>query len=330
MGKATDNKSNYLKYGLIAISIVFLIIAALLLLRIWEKHQAKFPEHEIALQTMPYNDEEYILKDNIETFLVMGLDKYEGTETVDSYNNDRQADFLMLFIFDNEDKKCSTVHINRDSMVDVSILGVAGNRVDTVTKQIALAHTYGNGRDVSCRNTADSVSSLLLGMKVNHYISLSMDSVGIMNDLVGGVEITVLDDFTGIDKALVKGEKVTLNGEQALHYVRTRYGLEDSSNSTRMERQQQYITALYEKYMECAENDEEFIINATLAMSDYIVSDRSVTQLQDLAKKFSEYEFVGISDLEGEFLYGKQYMEFYPDEDSVKKTVIENFYEPQN
>ena len=74
-----------------------------------------------------------------------------------------------------------------------------------------------------------------------------MDAVPVFNDLVGGVEIEVLDDFTGIDDTLVKGKTVTLMDEHALHYVRTRKDLEDSSNSTRMKRQQQYINALYEK-----------------------------------------------------------------------------------
>ncbi len=330
MGKTSTDKSKYFKYGLIAISIVILILAALFFLRAWEKHQGLFPEHETIESTRTYGKHKYILKDNIETFLVMGLDKTESTIENDSYNNNQQADFLMLFVFDNEAKKCSAIHINRDSMANVNVLGVAGNRVDSVVKQIALAHTYGNGRDVSCRNTADAVSDLLLGMKVNHYISLSMDSVAVMNDLVGGVEVTVLDDFTEIDETLIKGEKVTLNSEQALHYVRTRYGLEDSSNSTRMERQQQYINALYEKYIECFENDEEFIINASLAMSDYIISDCSVTRLQDLAKKFSEYEFVGINDIEGSFRVEEKFMEFYPNRDSIEKTVVENFYEPKN
>ena len=187
MRTATDNKGKYFRYGLVATSIVLLILAAFFLLRGWEKRQGRFPSHEIDRDEIIYNDQKYVFRDNIETFLVMGLDKVEGASANDSYNNDQQADFLMLFVFDNEAKKCSAIHINRDAMVDINVLGVAGNTVGTVTKQIALAHTYGNGRDVSCRNTADAVSGLLLGVRINHYISLAMDSVAVINDLVGGV-----------------------------------------------------------------------------------------------------------------------------------------------
>lgn len=327
MRKTSGNKIKYLKYGLIAVLSVFLILGLFLLLKGWEKRHSFFPSREISEETLTYKGGEYVLKDNIETFLVLGLDKFDGDFVNDSYNNDQCADFLMLFVFDNNTKKCSAVHVNRDTMAQVNVLGVAGNRVDTVTRQISLAHTYGQGGDVSCRNTADAVSKLLMNVKVNHYISFTLDSVTVMNDLVGGVEVVVSDDFSEIDETLVQGETITLTGEQAMSFVRTRYGLEDSSNSTRMKRQQQYITALYEKYTECVENDEDFIVESTLAMSDYIVSDRSVTQLQELSRKFSEYEFVGIDDFDGELTLGEEFMEFYPDEDSVLEIVVDSFYE---
>lgn len=342
MEKNTSDKRKYLKIAIIAVLIVFLLSIALLLLEGWDKRHGWYHgTHEVDDRTLSYNGQVYVPKDNIETFLVMGLDKVKGESSYDSYDNDEQADFLMLFVFDNDAKKCSAIHINRDTMADMNVLGVAGNRVDTVTKQIALAHTYGKGGDISCRNTANAVEGLLSNLKaldrteplkdvkVNHYISLAMDSVAIMNDLVGGVEVTVLEDFTGFDSSLVKGETVVLNGEQALHYVRTRYGLEDSSNSTRMERQQQYINSWYDKYSQCVAEDDEFIIEASLAISDYIVSDRSATQLRVLARKFSEYEYNGIINIEGTLELGEQFMEFYPDDDSLLKIVVEEFYKPQ-
>lgn len=325
--RKADNKRRYLKYGIIVLSVVFLISVVLLLLDIWDNNRGLFPSQDMEDENLVYNGGEYVLRENIETFLVMGLDKNAGTSVSDSYNNDQQADFLMLFVFDNEAKTTSVIHINRDTMTNVNVLGVAGNRIDVARKQIALAHTYGNGRDVSCRNTADAVSELLMGVKVDHYISLAMDSVAVINDLVGGVEVTVLDDFTGIDEALVKGETVTLMGEQALRYIRTRYGLEDSSNTTRMVRQQQYVNALYDKFIDRVESDDSFIVEASLEMSDYIISDRSITQLQELSRKFSEYEYLGIDSLEGKSIVGEEFMEFYPDEDSIARIVVEKFYE---
>lgn len=326
MGKKRNDKRKLMRGLAVALLAVFLLTGAFLLLELWEKRQSIFPEQKTENTVYEYNGVEYVKNEDVESFLILGLDKYEDAINNDSYNNDQRADFLMLLVFDNSEKKFTAVHLNRDTMVNMNVLGVAGQKIGTVNKQLALAHTYGNGRDVSCRNTADAVSELLNGVKVNHYLSITMDAVPILNDLLGGVEVTVLDDFSGIDDTLIKGETVTLHGDHALTYVRERYGLEDSSNSTRMVRQRQYMTAVYDKAMLKIENDDNFVIEASSRLADYIVSDRSVNQLQEIAKKLSQYKFTEIETLEGESVVKDGLMEFRPDADSIDKIVFELFY----
>lgn len=326
MGKKRNDKRKLMRGLAVALLAVFLLTGAFLLLELWEKRQSIFPEQKTENTVYEYNGVEYVKNEDVESFLILGLDKFEDAINNDSYNNDQRADFLMLLVFDNSEKKFTAVHLNRDTMVNMNVLGVAGQKIGTVKKQLALAHTYGNGRDVSCRNTADAVSELLNGVKVNHYLSITMDAVPILNDLLGGVEVTVLDDFSGIDDTLIKGETVTLHGDHALTYVRERYGLEDSSNSTRMVRQRQYMTAVYDKAMLEIENDDNFVIEASSKLADYIVSDRSVNQLQEIAKKLSQYKFTEIETLEGESVVKDGLMEFRPDADSIDKIVFELFY----
>lgn len=326
MGKKRNDKRKLMRGLAVALLAVFLLTGAFLLLELWEKRQSIFPEQKTENTVYEYNGVEYVKNEDVESFLILGLDKFEDAINNDSYNNDQRADFLMLLVFDNSEKKFTAVHLNRDTMVNMNVLGVAGQKIGTVNKQLALAHTYGNGRDVSCRNTADAVSELLNGVKGNHYLSITMDAVPILNDLLGGVEVTVLDDFSGIDDTLIKGETVTLHGDHALTYVRERYGLEDSSNSTRMVRQRQYMTAVYDKAMLKIENDDNFVIEASSKLADYIVSDRSVNQLQEIAKKLSQYKFTEIETLEGESVVKDGLMEFRPDADSIDKIVFELFY----
>lgn len=326
MGKKRNDKRKLMRGLAVALLAVFLLTGAFLLLELWEKRQSIFPEQKTENTVYEYNGVEYVKNEDVESFLILGLDKFEDAINNDSYNNDQRADFLMLLVFDNSEKKFTAVHLNRDTMVNMNVLGVAGQKIGTINKQLALAHTYGNGRDVSCRNTADAVSELLNGVKVNHYLSITMDAVPILNDLLGGVEVTVLDDFSGIDDTLIKGETVTLHGDHALTYVRERYGLEDSSNSTRMVRQRQYMTAVYDKAMLEIENDDNFVIEASSKLADYIVSDRSVNQLQEIAKKLSQYKFTEIETLEGESVVKDGLMEFRPDADSIDKIVFELFY----
>lgn len=326
MGKTKNKKGKFFKYAALVFAIIFFISAALLFLDFWENKQGEFLVYNSEEIPVEFNGKEYVLNENIESFLVMGVDGKFDSLSGDSYSNNQSADFLMLFVFDNSLKKFNAIQINRDTMTPVNVLGVNGNKIDSAVCQIALAHTYGSGKEISCRNTMDAVSTLLLDSKINHYISFTMDSVPVFNDLVGGVELVVLDDFTGIDDTLVKDQKITLNGEQALKYVQSRKGLKENDNISRMERQKQYLTTLFNKAVEASKRDEDFIMNASLKLSDYIVSDRSVTQLRELAKKLTEYEFCGVAGIEGELKKGEQYMEFYPNADALKKVVIENFY----
>ncbi len=329
MRKTHRDKRKYYQIASLLLLLVFLLTAAFFFINLWEKEQGEFSGQNGPEENLTYEGKEYELRDNIETFLVLGLDKFEGSDG-ESYSNHMQADFLMLFVFDHEAKVCSAIHINRDTMAWVNRLDIAGKRLDSQYKQIALAHTEGNGKEVSCRNTADAVSSLLMGMRIDHYASVTMDSVAVMNDLVDGVTVTLLEDFTHVDPTMKKGETLTLRGEQALSYVRSRQGMEDSSNTTRMVRQRQYLNALREKTVQCIEADENFIVNSTVKMADYLVSDRSLNQLQDLLTKFSAYEFVEMNEIEGESKTGEQFMEFYPDEDALTQAVITLFYRPKD
>ena len=120
-----------------------------------------------------------------------------------------------------------------------------------------------------------------------------------------------------------------LNGEQALRYVRTRYGLEDSTNSTRMARQQQYINALYDKIYSRIEADDEFLLKLVDTMDEYVVYDSSDQKMLKFAEKFADYEFLGVREIEGESKLGEDFIEFYPDEDSVENIVIDLFYIPK-
>ena len=325
-------KRKYLRYTAIVLVVVFCLSAVLLALALWENQNGRFEfdNSDYRNDIIIHNGEEYRFRDDIEVVLVIGLDKAQQSSESDAYNNDKSADFLLLLAFDNTKNTCKGVQINRDTIAEMNRLGVAGDKIGTVKQQIALSHTYGNGKEVSCRNTVDAVSQLLFGVKIHHYVSLTMEAVPTYNDLVGGVTLTVLDDLTSLDSALVKDAVVTLNGEQALTYVRGRYGLDEPTNIARMKRHRQYISALYEQSNKKAEADKSFSIEVAKSLSKYIVSDCTLNQMQTLYDKFAIYDFEGISEIKGESVVGEQYMEFYPDVNSMKQTVVELFYKKED
>lgn len=322
----------FLKIIAVILAIIILVCGILYAISLWERHAGRYDEPdntEVVDRVMEFDGKQYELNENLETVLILGLDKFDRSEE-DSYSNTMQADFILLLVIDNEKKQCTSLHINRDTVTEMSVLGVAGDRIDTVSQQLALAHTYGNGREISCRNTSEAVSDLLLNMNIDHYVSVTMDAVSTYNDLVGGVTLRVLDDFSGIDDTLIKGKEVTLKGEHALNYVRSRYGLDDSTNNRRMERQRQYLEALYNKTVECLKNDEDFIVDSASKLTNDLVSDCSATRLQSIAEKIADYSFTGIRDIEGETVMGETYLEFHPDPESIKEAVVDLFYVQKN
>lgn len=315
----------------IILAVAAVIAIGLCVIKNWEDSRSSnvtLPTAQIVDDNITVDGVEYAKKKNIETLLVLGLDKYDGEIAADSYSNDRQSDFLMLFVFDHTEGTYSALHINRDTMAEIDVLGIDNQKVSSVTKQLALAHTYGDGKNVSCKNAVRSVSRILNNIEIEHYLSVTMDAVPVINDRVGGVEVTVLDDFSGIDDTLIKDETVTLYGDHALTYVRTRYGMDDSTNSTRMVRQRQYLESLFATAKTAAQQDEDFIIETTIEMSDYLVSDYTIEQLQDLLTCLSEYDFVEIKTIDGDNIIGEDYIEFYPNEDSVEEVILELLYSP--
>ena len=315
---------------IVVAAIALLLLAAIIGVALWEKGNNEFSGQGGTTQnTLTYQGKEYEFRQDIETILILGLDAFKDEED-DSYNNDKQADFLLLLVIDRTNETCRAIPINRDTMAEMNVLGVAGDKVGTITQQLALAHTYGNGREVSCRNVANAVSGLLKGVKIDHYVSVTMEAVSIYNDTLGGVTLEVLDDFTHVDAALVKGETVTLKGEQALTYIRARHGMEDPTNTARMKRQKQYMEALHAQTRAAVAGDEDFLSRAALKISNYMVSDCSGNKLETLLDRLAQYELGGILEIEGDSTMGEKFLEFHPDEDSLMKVVVESFCREKN
>ena len=311
----------------ILIFLFFIVIVGLLLLVLWERDHSEFnsdSEFEM-VNTIEYEGKRYKLRDDVETLLIVGLDKFDTALSADSYNNDKCADFLVLLVIDRKAKSYSTVYLNRDTITDVTVLGVGGQKVGTVKEQLSLAHTYGTGREDSARNTARAVSAIFGGLRIDRYVTLTMDAVAVLNDSVGGVTLTMAEDLTAVDPSFSEGSTVTLTGEQALRFVRARGGLEDSSNVKRMERQKQYLDALYAQLLAHLSEEETLSASVVKALSHYMVTNCSSGELERMMDAFETLEMGDSSSMSGDYEVGK-FAEFYPHESSVKRILIKLFY----
>lgn len=265
-------------------------------------------------------------KENLETILVLGLDKNEYPDDKRAYINDMQSDFNLVLVLDKDTNVCTPLLLNRDTMTEITRLGVFGDEAGTYTGQLALAHTYGSGGSDSCINAKKVVSKLLGGVTIDHYMSFTMDAVPTVNDAVGGVTVTVLDDFQD-SETLVKGKTVVLKGQEALNYVRGRHGAGDQTNISRMKRQEQYMSALIERLIDTAKKDPDLLTELTLSLGDSFQTDYAVNQLQKLADWLLEAKIEDFVTIDGEAKVGEEFMEFYPDQDSLEQVVDRIFYQ---
>ncbi len=332
--KTRGDKRSLLLVGVLAA----LILAGLLAVYLWEQHELALERDSVVDESyvpslrpvLQYEGQRYRMRDGIETYLVIGLDKF-STEKLDplDYVNDQQSDFLILLIADHDRKTLNALHINRDTMAEIQRYGLAGRKLKSFTGQLALAHTFGSGGRDSARYTTDAVSKLLYGVPMEHYSTLTLDAVPTLTDLVGGVPVYIEDDFSRVDPALARGTTVRLQGGQALSFIQARGAMNDASNLNRMARQRVYMQSLYEQLRLNLDQDDSFALRLATELSGTMVSDLDVTELAELAETWKEYSFAGIETVEGEAVLGDIYIEFYPDQDALQRQILRLMFEPE-
>lgn len=277
-------------------------------------------------ETVYINGEPYMPRSGVSTLLLIGLDTQGKIAASDSYNNSEKADFLALAVFDNERKCYTLLHLNRDTMADITMLDISGREMGTVYEQLAIAHTYGDGLSVSCKNTAKAVSDYLYGIEIKNYISVTMDAVSLITDYIGGVTVTIEEDLTVIDPEFTQGATVRLEGEKALKFVRSRGQLEDSSNLARMGRQKQYIAAFFEA-LASKDITDTFLMGAFDQVDEYSVTNCDSSFFASAGRGLRDYTYKGAISPKGEAIVGEKYMEFYADEEDLLAIITDLFYE---
>lgn len=275
------------------------------------------------------NGQWYRKKRYLKTFLIMGIDKAEN-QTAEGLVNNQQNDFNALMLLNLEERTYRVVYLNRDTMTNVPQLAADGTPVEGKREQLSLAHTYGTGGEDSCRNAAQTVSKLLYGAPVDHYAAFYLDAIGTINDAVGGVTVKIKDDFSGADPSLVMGQMVRLNAAQAESFVRGRQGVSDQTNLNRMSRQRTYLTAWKELAFAKAAGDGQFFGNMIAQLGDNFVTDLSLQQVSDMSKYLQEFEELAPCQPEGRSVKGRQFMEFYVDDEALMDLVLELFFDKVN
>ena len=271
--------------------------------------------------------ESYRRKKTVTTILLMGIDKRQDL-VAQGYRTGGQADFLRLVALDSEAGEISQIKIDRDTMTPITVLGVLGNKSGMRTAQISLSHGFGDGKEQSCELTVEAVSNLLMGIPIDFYAAVNMDGISVLNDFVGGITVTLEDDFSSLDPGMTAGKTLTLMGDQAEYFVRNRHGIGIGTNEARMKRQEMYISLLSEKLESCISGDKDYIGRLYEALQPYMITNISKGRLINEAWASREYIRRETMSPEGVHEVAEDgFMQFQADEAAIKQIVMDLFYE---
>ena len=325
-----DKKRLYKGLG-IAVGVLALGIAVIgVVLGMADHYRINSDSSTDSREMITYKNETYVKKGNLETYLIAGIDAPGKVEKVTEYDGTGQCDVLAVIVRDRSTDQCKLLSIDRNTITAVKSLDNDGTYLDTTDIQISLAHAMGFDQQVRAENTVDAVSHLLGDQTIDGYAMVNMGAIQVVNDMVGGVTVTIEDDFSDVDPSMKKGETVTLMGEQAEKYVRSRKEVADGSNQNRMSRQSTYEEAFKPAFRnKCAENSK-FPLEVYHAMEDYMTTNISAKKFCRLAILMSDEnqdEKVAISGTYG--LDEDGWQTFTPDADSLQEAILELFYKKQ-
>ena len=325
------NKRFRLKILFVCISLILVLIILYSGLRILEStiFYNQNEDFEIKTKTIIRDGVKYYPRQDINVILLMGINQLGPVKVSDEPNNGGAADFAALVVFDEKEETWTVLNLNRDTMLDMPALDEEGNETGTMYAQLAFAHTYGTGVEDSCENTKKAVSNFLGGVNIDYYVAMNLDAIALLNDAVGGVTVTVRDDFSEVDPTIKLGT-ITLRGDQARSFVQTRWYVGDELNLSRIERQKEYMNNFVRAFKDTVnESDASYILTTYDEVAPYLVSDLPVSTLTGMVERYIDYPMTGVLSLEGENKLGEDLYEFYADEEKLEELCLQVFYAPK-
>ena len=316
--------------GLVVLILLFVLAFGGYFAYNW--YQSKYVVEERSVETPGFGRYEerifdgvtYYKRTGITTILIMGVDRDTSEEMV-GYRMGGQADFQMLLVLDHERKEIHTFQIDRDTMTTFTQLTASGKPVTSKPLQICLAHAYGESQAACALNQVDAVEKLLPGLKIDLYMAFDYNAVPIINDMLGGITVTLEDDFTGADPEMVQGRTITLKGKQAEHFVRSRMSVGDGTNVSRQKRQRVWIDGAIKRIEECTKEDSSFVNKMYEQLGRRLTTNMSEGRLINEFNAAYNYTRLPLEELEGEH-YATDYMEFHPTDESKTRWIKNTYY----
>ncbi|MEU1402003.1 LCP family protein [Streptomyces sp. NPDC005728] len=226
-----------------------------------------------------------------QNILLIGSDTRAGDGN-QQYGRDlgsERSDTTILLHLAADRRSATAVSLPRDLMVDIpGCLRADGTRSEPVFAMFN--HAFQVGGSACTIRTVEKLTDV----RIDHHMVVDFSGFKEMVDAVDGVQVCLREPIN--DKAArlkLPAGRVTLDGEQALGYVRARKSLGDGSDTERMERQQLFLGALVNKVQ-----SSDVLLNPVKLYPVLDAATSSLTTDPELASLRGLYQLVrGLRDI---------------------------------
>jgi LCP family protein required for cell wall assembly len=225
--------------------------------------------------------------------LVMGSDSRDCTGCAIDGESGGGSDTTILFHLSADRQSAYGVSIPRDSLVDRPDCKTDDG--DTIPGGSNVmwnaAYSYGGP---SCTIQQFEQTT---GIQIDNYVVVDFGSFKGMVDAVDGVEVCVPEDIDSSEYGItIPAGTRTLDGKEALAYVRVRHGVGDGSDIGRIKRQQAFIGALVAKVLSSGTLTRfDRLVRFLNAATQGLTTD--IANIKDMAKIGLQFQDIGLKKI---------------------------------
>ena len=305
-----EQKRSWWKIGLGSVAAVSLVLAGFVGFNVWQLsrtlNSAAVEVYDLdgSLYQAPTAEE---LQGPL-NILVIGSDTRANQEANYGSSTANLADVIMLLHVNEARDNAVVMSFPRDLLIPIPDCIPEDNRPSRYGDQMQINQTL----DLAGPSCVLDAVQQLSGISIPHLGLIDFKGVIGMSEAIGGVEVCVANPINDpYSQLTLDAGTHLLEGEQALAFLRTRYGVGDGSDLSRISNQQVFLTSLVRKVM-----DEDILTSpiklyslASAAAQNMRLS-QSLTKLDTMvamARELNDVELESISflrlpvyDLEGD------------------------------
>ncbi|MCM1262197.1 MAG: LCP family protein [Butyrivibrio sp.] len=287
-----------------------------------------------------YEDNVYEYNEDTLNFLLLGID-HDGELDKETDLSDwgaGQADAIFLASANQKNKTVSIIGIPRNTMVELDIYNEDEQRIDSIYNQICLQYGYAGGGELGLATMKESVSELLYNLPIHGVCAVSYDAIGVVVDMIGGVEVTIPDDMTAYNPQYTEGSRLLLTKKNVMPYLRYRDMETLGSPTIRLSRQKGFLKEAISQTISKVKSNPRLVSDIYQAIVPYMNTDITLDEAVYLAAEFvnyrieedSFYQLTG-EDKQVDYVNVSGGIDFfddlYIDEDAKRRLVMKLFYD---